>query len=120
LEVDSVNTGTAALEYFKQNEAPAVVVLDVNLPGFNGLHVAKHIDETEKLAKTRVIMLTGNVNAMRTDEAEGVDLFLMKPVNIHELTTMTQRLLPKAPEQDTIPIISKSSTSVHPSQHLSL
>ena len=95
-EVDSVNTGTAALEYLKQTDAPAVAILDVNLPGrVSGLKVAQFIRKTEHLASTRIIILTGNPHAIRADESDIADIILIKPVNIHELTTLTGRLIPK-------------------------
>ena len=62
-----------------------VVVLDVKMPGMNGIEVLQHITDT--YPKTEVIMLTGH--ATTSDGIEGIKSgafdYLMKPIELEHL-----------------------------------
>lgn len=84
LTVSSAGSGAEAL---RQAEADAfdVVVLDVKMPGMDGLEVLRRL---RKIAPdTEVILLTGHANMEVA--VQGMDLgafdYLMKPVAINEL-----------------------------------
>jgi DNA-binding response OmpR family regulator len=64
-----------------ERERPALVVLDVMMPGMSGWEVCRHIRESKALSGTRVIMLTGigaRLNEM-TSPLYGADDYLDKP-----------------------------------------
>lgn len=76
--------GEAALE-FVTNETPDVMVLDLRMPGIDGLEVLKRVKE--KYPAVQVIILTGH--GSEKDEAAakklGAFAYLQKPVNLDEL-----------------------------------
>jgi len=84
LEVGTALDGPQALELIKE-KAFDVVVLDVKMPGMDGLEVLRKVKQMEPL--TEVIMLTGHASI--ESGIEGMKLgafdYLMKPINIDEL-----------------------------------
>ena len=72
--------GDTGLEQVR-SEKPDLVLLDLMLPGLDGLDVAKRIRQTPSLAATRIIMLTARAQAddiVRGLEA-GADDYVTKP-----------------------------------------
>ena len=72
------------------NVSPAVVVLDVGLPGMDGLEVARRIRANPRHAGVRLIALTGygqTGDRVATTQA-GFDYHLVKPVQPDELLTL--------------------------------
>ncbi len=57
LNVHTETNGKAAAEWLKTN-TPRLVVLDILLPGINGLQLIKIIRRTEHLQKIKVVVLT--------------------------------------------------------------
>lgn len=78
--------GITGLEMVKQ-EKPPLILLDINLPGMDGLEVLARIRENEELQETPVIALTAS--AMRGDRerflAAGCDDYLSKPIRALDL-----------------------------------
>jgi len=86
----SVGTGEQALASMVQRPAE-VVVLDVRLPGMDGLQTLEHIKES--YPTTQVIMLTGYADPTMMGKVEdrGAFAFLMKPVLIGDLLEKIQQ-----------------------------
>jgi DNA-binding NtrC family response regulator len=84
VNVASAGDGRDALEFLSRNPVD-VVVLDVRMPGMDGIEILRRIKESYPL--TEVIMLTGHANLEVA--VEGMELgafdYLMKPVNIDDL-----------------------------------
>lgn len=94
-DVYSACDGRAALRCLYTNP-PDVLVLDVNMPGQNGLDILKHIREETQLRKLlhlKVVLVTGNPTALMNAEAAMADLVLMKPVDVFELLDLVRRML---------------------------
>ena len=84
LDVSGVDGGEKAVAVVKE-KAPDIVVLDVKMPGMDGLETLRHIKKICPL--TEVIMLTGHANmevAIEGMESGAFD-YLMKPMDIDEL-----------------------------------
>lgn len=83
LEAEDGPTGLAMVRELK----PPLVLLDIGLPGMDGLEVVGHIKADSRLRDIPVIALTAS--AMRGDRerflAAGCDDYLSKPVQIKEL-----------------------------------
>ena len=84
LNVKSVHSGEEALKWLEQGPMD-VVVLDVKMPGMDGIQVLREIKKNYPLVE--VIMLTGHAS---TEVAvEGMELgafdYLMKPMAIDDL-----------------------------------
>ena len=84
LNVAGVHSGEEAISYLKNN-AVDIVVLDVRMPGMDGIEVLRNIKESNPLLE--VIMLTGHacLEAAREGMEMGAFDYLMKPINIDEL-----------------------------------
>jgi DNA-binding response OmpR family regulator len=82
--------GERALELILE-EAPDVVVLDLNMPGMGGMEVLRHIKK--KSPKTQVIILTAH--GSQKDRELGLELGafeqLQKPVQIEYLVKVMKK-----------------------------
>lgn len=79
-EVDVVTDGTEALNRLRR-QPYAAMILDIMLPGVNGLEVLKAVRSDKQLNGLPVIVLTakGQVNDRKTAEAIGASAFITKP-----------------------------------------
>ena len=84
LSVEAAHNGEDALRHLADNPTD-VVVLDMKMPGMDGIEVLRRIKERETLVE--VIMLTGHASVGAA--IEGMELgafdYLMKPVEFDEL-----------------------------------
>lgn len=79
-EVEAFDNGLTALAEIRERK-PELVLLDVMLPGLEGVEVARRIRADKELADTRIIMLTARVqpeDIVRGLEA-GADDYVTKP-----------------------------------------
>lgn len=81
-----VNDGPEALEYLamcKQHEMPCFTLLDLGLPGMDGLEVLKRIRSDKRTHYLPVVILT--TSQEKSDELQGYDLgansYVCKPVD---------------------------------------
>jgi CheY-like chemotaxis protein len=88
-EVHVVHDGRSALEAMKSFH-PAVVLLDLGMPGMNGLEVARRMREDPQCRQTTLVALTGwgqREDRRRTHEA-GFDYHLVKPADMGTLQSI--------------------------------
>ena len=80
-EVVSATEGTQAVSTF-ESFRPQVVLLDIGMPGMNGLEIARRLRDRARSPRPPIVAVTGWVKA--DDEARsrdaGFDLHLVKPV----------------------------------------
>jgi two-component system cell cycle response regulator DivK len=78
---------------------PALVLMDVQLPGIDGVQALGLLRESPKTAQVPVIAVTAF--AMKDDRERflraGFDGYLEKPIGIRALLERVQRVLPTAP-----------------------
>ncbi len=79
-----------------ENEIFDVILLDVNMPGMNGLQLLERIRKDDRFAKTRVIMITTEGSEMSQQEAKdlGADGYLPKPIRAQQLIETLKSFLP--------------------------
>ncbi len=92
-EVECAVSGEEAIE-LAQRTRPDVVLLDVMLPGVNGLDVVRRIRSDPALSGIPVLVMTA-FSEIEAGEAEaaGADRFLAKPFDLHELKAAVKDLL---------------------------
>lgn len=92
-EVASETDGRAALAAALAGQ-PAVVILDVMLPGLDGLEVLRRLRADPRGKVLRVIMLTAKGQRADREAALGcgADLFITKPFANSELVAAVRRL----------------------------
>jgi diguanylate cyclase (GGDEF)-like protein len=72
---------------------PDIVLLDLNLTEVPGPEILKKIRNTERLKHIPVIVVTGYANMAVGLESE-IDLILLKPVSIDQLSNLIKRVCP--------------------------
>jgi len=89
-----VADGTLAMEAIIEDH-PDLVVLDVMLPGRSGYEICQSIRRDDRLAGTKVLMMTarGGEVERRKGMALGADAFLTKPFATSDLTDQIKALL---------------------------
>ena len=78
-----------------QERRPAVAVLDVGMPGLDGLEVLAQIRGDEALKGMRVLLLTAKAqdSDVRRGYDAGADAYVRKPFSPGELSTRVRELL---------------------------
>lgn len=98
-EVISCLTGEEALK-LSTSEIPDIIILDLMLPGIDGLSVCKDIRSNKKTSKIPIIMLTAK--AQESDKIIGLELgaddYLTKPFSVRELITRIKVVLRRIDE----------------------
>jgi DNA-binding response OmpR family regulator len=86
--------GRDALDKLEQVR-PALVLLDVMMPGMDGWEVARVIKNHPDFGDTRVVMLTARSDYADKHEGlrSGADDYLVKPVQLEELADRVRRNL---------------------------
>ena len=94
MEAVEASNGTEALQILGMGGDFAVVILDWDLPGINGIQVAIEIRRDEKLKSLPIMMISGRPHSSDADYAlrAGVNDYVIKPFTretiLHSLTRM--------------------------------
>lgn len=87
-------TGEDGVKLAKE-KVPDLVLMDIQLPGINGIEAFKQIRGDSKTARIPVVALTASVTP--TDRsainAAGFDAFVGKPINLKEFIETVKRLI---------------------------
>jgi two-component system cell cycle response regulator DivK len=90
-EMLEAETGYDSLEIAEEG-VPDLVLMDINIPGMDGLETTVKFKENPKLSHIPVIALTAN--AMKGDKerclAAGCDGYLQKPIGVSDLRRTLQ------------------------------
>jgi len=94
--VQAVPDGLAAWEAYQQ-EAPALVILDVMMPGLSGIDVLRKIRDSET-PSTPVLLLSAKSRDTDVDTgfAVGADDYVIKPFSPRELLHRVNGILARA------------------------
>lgn len=101
-QVETATNGESGLKLFQEKQ-PDLIVLDLMLPGMDGLEVCQRIRQKSKLP---ILILTAK-DAVQ-DRVEGLDAgaddYLVKPFNLEELLARIRALLRRT-EQERQPVL---------------
>jgi DNA-binding response OmpR family regulator len=91
LDVVTVSDGIAGVQAVRQH-SPAIVTLDINMPGIDGFEAAQRI---RALSNAYIIMLTARADEVDTLQglAAGADDFITKPFRPRELRARVEAML---------------------------
>lgn len=95
-EVVTKDGGAEALEYLESDqERPACIVLDLLMPGMDGMDVLERQSQSESLSTIPTIVLTGRDDDEVVEQAfdRGADDYVTKPFSPNELVSRIKRLL---------------------------
>ncbi len=92
--VVSASRGDEALAVAREHK-PALAVLDIGMPGLDGLEVLEHIRADEALRGMLVLLLTAKAQEsdVRRGYDSGADAYIKKPFSPAELSTRVRALL---------------------------
>ena len=93
-EVEVAHDGPAAVEAARRT-LPDAIVLDVMLPGFDGLEVCRRI-QAERGVPVLMLTARGDETDLLIGLAVGADDYLTKPFSMRELTARVHALLRRA------------------------
>jgi DNA-binding response OmpR family regulator len=93
-DVISARNGEEALALAKERR-PAIAVLDIGMPGLDGLEVLERIRADANLEGTRVLLLTAKAQEsdVRRGYDSGADAYVRKPFSPADLSARVRELL---------------------------
>lgn len=74
---------------------PALVLLDLGLPGMNGLELIKYIRAQEALSHTRILIVSAYTDMIARARRSSADDYLIKPISNTQLISKIKALLEK-------------------------
>jgi CheY-like chemotaxis protein len=93
-EIESHDGGAGALTYVEDGGRPSCVLLDLRMPGVNGLEVLEERADDEVFAAIPVIVLTGiDGDILERAFDRGADDHMLKPFSPDELVTKVRQVL---------------------------
>ena len=94
-KVSKAFNGQEALQILAENQNIEVVILDVNMPGKDGIETLAEIKQKHPLVE--VIMLSGHVNDASAIDGmkQGAFDYLMKPVEMDQIITKVKEAAEK-------------------------
>ena len=91
-EVIAAASGEEAIE-LAQNEEPQVILMDVKMPGIDGVEACKRLKGAERTKSIPVIMVTAYQDRDVEAYLEGADDFVNKPFDRTEITFRVRSML---------------------------
>jgi two-component system, chemotaxis family, chemotaxis protein CheY len=88
--VEVVNNGAAALRRLGERPLPTLILLDLMMPGMDGIDFRQRQLADAELRKIPVIILSARPDVARQAAKLRVDGFLQKPMSFEELLHMVQ------------------------------
>lgn len=105
-----------------QRELPQMILLDIMLPGEDGISILKHLRASAKTANIPVIMATAK--STEYDKVIGLDLgaddYLAKPFGMMEMVSRVKAVLRRTVANNNIPLLKIGDISLNISEHLVL
>jgi len=93
LEVDTADDGRSALELLESGVAPQVILLDVMMPGLDGLSTLKRIRELDANVPIIMLSVVGKASTIVEAMQLGATDYLNKPFEPDELELVLRRAL---------------------------
>lgn len=91
-EVILASNGEEAIE-LAEKENPDVILLDVKMPGIDGIETCRRLKQEEKTRSVPVIMITAFQDREIEAYLEGADDFVVKPFNMVEISYRIESML---------------------------
>jgi two-component system, cell cycle response regulator DivK len=81
-----------------EKEPVDLILLDINLPDVDGYEIARRLRHSSKSMLAHIPIIAITANALKGDAesalAAGCDVYMSKPVNIHELRARVEGFVP--------------------------
>ena len=84
LAFDGWDAGLKAAQFM-----PSIIILDIALPGINGMEVCKNLKDNSKTANIKVIAISGDLrHSEKVILDAGAEIYFTKPVDFDTLLTV--------------------------------
>ena len=117
-EAKGFSDGISMLEALK-TEKPELIVLDIMMPGMDGVEVLKEIRSRTDTRKIPVIMATAKGTEM--DKIQGLDTgaddYLVKPFGVMEMVSRIKAVLRRCTPEEVTDIISIAEITLNDKEH---
>jgi len=90
--VVAVSNGEDALQVFQAQQID-LVILDIMMPGLNGIEVCRHLRESQRELPILMLTALGSLDDKLTGFNSGADDYLLKPFHFKELLVRIEALL---------------------------
>jgi DNA-binding response OmpR family regulator len=119
LDVITANDGQSGLEIGLKHK-PDLVLLDLMMPGMNGLEVCKQLRADARTSRVPIIMLTAK--AAETDKIVGLEMgaddYITKPFSVRELIARVRAVLRRSnPAAETTEVIRRGELTIDTAKH---
>ena len=103
-----------------QNEVPELVVLDVMLPGLDGIELLRRMRASDTFSQIPVVMATAK--GAEYDKIQGLDLgadyYLTKPFGVMELVSCVKAVLRRCVPQKAPQLLTAGTLTLDPERHI--
>ena len=117
-EAKGFSAGISMLEALK-TEKPELIVLDIMMPGMDGVEVLKEIRNRTDTRKIPVIMATAKGTEM--DKIQGLDTgaddYLVKPFGVMEMVSRIKAVLRRCTPEEVTDVISIAEITLNDKEH---
>jgi two-component system alkaline phosphatase synthesis response regulator PhoP len=88
-------SGEECLEKLEKGEKPALILLDIMMPGLSGFEVCEKIRKNDGLKGIKIVMLTAKGQKGDAEEGlkAGADDYIIKPFDPYELIEQVKEIL---------------------------
>ena len=101
-----------------ERKTPELVLLDLMLPGEDGLSLLRFLRQNPATRETPVILLTARGTEM--DKVVGLDTgaddYVVKPFGVMELLSRVKAVLRRSPKQETAHVLTAANVTLDPSR----
>ena len=115
----SAMNGTAGLEQARK-EKPSLIILDLMLPGIDGIEICKILKQNYKTSHIPVIMLTAK--SQESDKIVGLELgaddYVTKPFSPRELVARAKAILRRVREKPKREVLKTGMLEIDTAKHL--
>ena len=103
-----------------QKESPELVILDVMLPGLDGIELLRRMKSSSAFSAIPVVMATAK--GAEYDKIQGLDLgadyYLVKPFGVMELVSCVKAVLRRCQPQKASSLLQSGGISLNPDEHI--
>jgi two-component system, cell cycle response regulator DivK len=98
-EVIETETAEAGLTLARER-SPALILMDIQLPGMDGMAAVRELKRDPRTAKIPVVAVTASAMPLEREAIlrAGFDGYQAKPISVKELLAEVRLLVPPAPE----------------------
>ena len=119
-EARGFEDGTSFWDALRGAALPELVVLDVMLPGIDGIELLRRIRADARMAAIPVVMATAR--GAEYDKIQGLDLgadyYLTKPFGVMELVSCVKAVLRRCQPQKASSLLQSGGISLNPDEHI--